>query len=760
MKWKIYMPTSTTNNLFTIETNTLKTSTVLFNKAVDLFQNGIYNEAIDAYKKVIELNPSFFNAYYDLALVYASINQIDAAISTLKEAITLNNGDATAYNNLGVLYFKKNMHNDAGVCFEKALTIDTSYKEAQQNLEKVSKLRAKTPQCTSVETPARIHQNKHLNIGFVSLWFERGQSYVTKTLRDVIATEYNTFVFARTGNLYDHPRVETGGMWAVPNLNIFHDYDIPHKVIDTWIDKNTLDIIVFNEEYDWGLVDFCKRKGLKVITYLDYYKDDWKSSMYLYDAVLCSTKRTFNLVKDFCNAYYIGWGIDTDLFKPSTCDGKKYTFFHNAGWLGINYRKMTPAVILAFDTISRYNPDATLFVHTQVELEKLPPQIVQMVRNNSQITYHVETLPAPGLYHKGSILVFPSKLEGLGLPLLEGMACGLPAIATDAPPMNDFVQDGYNGLLVKVAQKLTRQDNIAFPEEIIDINDLILKMDYLIKNPELVNKMQKNARDSINNYATLSKKVNEVINIVQQKHVNIGTSHKKLQSITNNQCLNFNARHILPSYVLSLDDEPFCPNHRLIELGLASATRASKIDLRTISQLFPKDTARFINVWPGEHYRLLAAIVLEMKPHIIIEIGTATRASCLSMKKYLPQGGKIITYDIIPWDKYPGSGLKCTDFDSQLEQRVIDLTNKEEAFLEFDVLKTADLIFVDAAKDGQMEQNLCDLFDSIPFYKNPIVIFDDIKFTNMINIWRNIQHSKLDLTSFGHWSGTGLVDWC
>jgi hypothetical protein len=30
---------------------------------------------------------------------------------------------------------------------------------------------------------------------------------------------------------------------------------------------------------------------------------------------------------------------------------------------------------------------------------------------------------------------------------------------------------------------------------------------------------------------------------------------------------------------------------------------------------------------------------------------------------------------------------------------------------------------------------------------------------NMIGIWRGIRHPKLDLTSFGHWSGTGLVEW-
>ena len=91
------------------------------------------------------------------------------------------------------------------------------------------------------------------------------------------------------------------------------------------------------------------------------------------------------------------------------------------------------------------------------------------------------------------------------------MACGLPAIATDAPPMNEFVKDGYNGLLVKVANRLTRHDNIAFPEEIVDIAELTFKMDYLINNPGLVYKMQINARNSINNYNTFGKKVNEII---------------------------------------------------------------------------------------------------------------------------------------------------------------------------------------------------------------------------------------------------------
>jgi predicted O-methyltransferase YrrM len=224
--------------------------------------------------------------------------------------------------------------------------------------------------------------------------------------------------------------------------------------------------------------------------------------------------------------------------------------------------------------------------------------------------------------------------------------------------------------------------------------------------------------------------------------------------------LQRNVRHFMPSYILSLDDELFPANQRLVDLSLKAARSALEINLSEISQKFPFDVVgRYINVWPGEHYRLLAAIVKELKPQLVIEIGTATGASSLVMKKYLPLNGKIITYDIIPWNVYPDSGLSQQDFGEQLEQRVMDITFQDNAESQYNVLQRADLIFVDGAKDGVSENAFIKLFDRISFENNPIVFFDDIKFEIMIKIWRDIKHPKLDITSFGHWSGTGLVDW-
>ncbi len=391
-----------------------------------------------------------------------------------------------AMNNLAVILFQEGRTAEAYERFHEVLRMDPANADARANVEMMESLRREA-------TATERDRSQPLNIGFISIWFERGQSYVTKMIRDAVAFRHETFVFARTGSVGDQSIVETSGSWAVPNLTVWPRYDIPSETIHRWIKDNHLDVVVFNEEYDWNLVKAVKQTGVKTMTYLDYYKDDWQTDMGLYDAVLCSTRRTYNLVKDTCCAYYIGWGVDTDLFRLPDRE-PPYTFFHNAGWLGINYRKMTPAVIAAFNALSKVHPGWSLFIHSQAALDMLPPMVADIVKANPRIVYHVETLPAPGLYHMGKIMVFPTKLEGLGLPLFEGLSCGLPVITTNAPPMNEFIRHGYNGLLVDIAFRTTRDDNVAFPEEIVDMADLAVKMALLAGNDKALRIMSNNAR--------------------------------------------------------------------------------------------------------------------------------------------------------------------------------------------------------------------------------------------------------------------------
>lgn len=218
-------------------------------------------------------------------------------------------------------------------------------------------------------------------------------------------------------------------------------------------------------------------------------------------------------------------------------------------------------------------------------------------------------------------------------------------------------------------------------------------------------------------------------------------------------------RHAELSMIFSADDEKSQPTPFLLDIALQAAKRASEITLPEISARM-KTPPYYPDVWPGEHYRLLAALVEILQPQCVVDIGTFTGLSALALKKFLPATGKIHTFDIMDWRSFPETCLLPSDFeDGRLIQHVANLQLSEVLMQHQSMLEECDCILVDAAKDGIGEQVFIDNFSIINFKKKPLFIFDDIRLWNMLKIWREIHRPKLDLTSFGHWSGTGLVQW-
>jgi predicted O-methyltransferase YrrM len=201
------------------------------------------------------------------------------------------------------------------------------------------------------------------------------------------------------------------------------------------------------------------------------------------------------------------------------------------------------------------------------------------------------------------------------------------------------------------------------------------------------------------------------------------------------------------------------PSERLLDLALAAAHAARSEDLSGISARMASGP-RWPDFWPGEHYALLAGLVRVLEPRVVVEVGTYQGLGALALAKNLPAGGRVVTFDVVTLDAVQGQTLRAEDLASGRVVPVLaDLTRDADFERHRDTLAEADLIFVDAAKDGVMERRFLARFEAVPFRRPPIVVFDDIRLWNMLAIWRDVRRPKLDLTSFGHWSGTGLIDW-
>jgi glycosyltransferase involved in cell wall biosynthesis len=65
------------------------------------------------------------------------------------------------------------------------------------------------------------------------------------------------------------------------------------------------------------------------------------------------------------------------------------------------------------------------------------------------------------LMRESHLLVVPSSYEGFGIVYLEGMAFGLPSIASDAGGAKEVITDNVNGFLVPPGDPLRLRDHIV-----------------------------------------------------------------------------------------------------------------------------------------------------------------------------------------------------------------------------------------------------------------------------------------------------------
>jgi len=112
------------------------TSDVLnyFNSGVTFYNQKEFSKAIQAYQKVIELDPTYVEAYNNMGIIYQMLGNADRAFGAYQKATEINPRYEKGYNNLGILLLLKGRYEEALEAFEKTLAVNPNNIESHINL--------------------------------------------------------------------------------------------------------------------------------------------------------------------------------------------------------------------------------------------------------------------------------------------------------------------------------------------------------------------------------------------------------------------------------------------------------------------------------------------------------------------------------------------------------------------------------------------------------------------------------------------------
>ena len=302
-----------------------------------------------------------------------------------------------------------------------------------------------------------------MRVGLVSKWFNRGQPMVGRQIRSAVdQLGHTSFVLAK-------PRREKGpmggaleltGIWDQPGVTAASAFETPLAEYIEWVEANRIEAVLCDQNYQFAELAELRRRGVRTIgrfVWEHFTGEHVEPAREAYDVVYSVTEAERERYRGFGLATpRVPWGLHPELLAAGAArasgewqvasGGASVTFVLPGGFLG--HRKPAEPVIEAFSAAR--GDHLRLLVKAQVErsrLERIAPLVeadprIELLLEDQPWDEHLRTIAAC------DVSVSPSRWEGLGLPLYEAVALGLPTITNDDPPMNEVIADGDNGLLV------------------------------------------------------------------------------------------------------------------------------------------------------------------------------------------------------------------------------------------------------------------------------------------------------------------------
>ena len=332
-----------------------------------------------------------------------------------------------------------------------------------------------------------------MRIGIVSKWTASGQAVVARQIRSALDDlGHTTFVLARPGSGPRSRQAAAGEpdpVWDQPGVTEASAHDVPLAEYEDWARANSLEAILFDENYQWEEVAALRGAGIRTIGRFvwEYFAAEHvdparRSYETIYSLTRCEHDRYAELGIE---SPYVQWGLHPELLgqpatsspagpnthvipSPTTAQPDRtgreaedpvgvVSFYFPGSFLG--RRKPIRKVIRAFGKAT--GDHLRLLIDAQV------PRNDEALRDAAAADPRIELMleDEPEAEHRArfaacDVCLAPSRWEGLGLPLFEATAYGMPIITNDKPPMSEMVIDGRSGILVASEQNGTARSGI------------------------------------------------------------------------------------------------------------------------------------------------------------------------------------------------------------------------------------------------------------------------------------------------------------
>ncbi len=215
------------------------------------------------------------------------------------------------------------------------------------------------------------------------------------------------------------------------------------------------EVVIFPEVVEPIQLEWCRKQRIKTIwiPMWEYVGKERVEDRNAFTAIICPTVACYKLLRSLGapNAHHVQWHCRYPVRTPRPTP-EIPLFGHCIRGVSGDIRN-TSVLIEAFRLYRQQGGLARLRIKTLAPLMTVVgPEHAETVR---QLGDAVEVIEGAMDWDKMSqllsdvdLFVYPTRREGLCLVIQEALASSVPVLATDCPPVSEYVEDGKNGGLI------------------------------------------------------------------------------------------------------------------------------------------------------------------------------------------------------------------------------------------------------------------------------------------------------------------------